>query len=220
LHGWGQNKEMMYPLVDKLKYKYKCVVIDMPGFGNSDFNDEKNIDEYTKSIHDFLMYKFHLRPTYIVGHCFGGKIAINYHLKYGVKSIALIASPILKSKRNLTYYFKVYSYKLKKRFLKTINAGSEDYKKTKKEMKKFFINVVNTYYDNQIKNIKIPILLLYSKEDEKVKFRVAKRLKRKLLRVRLKVINGDHFAYLTNRRVVAIEINDFFKERENHAYYL
>ena len=56
LHGWGQNKEMMSSLVEGLKNKYKCVVLDMPGFGNSKFNREKNIDEYTKNIHDF--YRF------------------------------------------------------------------------------------------------------------------------------------------------------------------
>ena len=41
LHGWGQNKEMMMPLVEELKGKYKCVLLDMPGFGKSKFNGVK-----------------------------------------------------------------------------------------------------------------------------------------------------------------------------------
>jgi len=221
LHGWGQNKEMMSSLVEGLKNKYKCVVLDMPGFGNSKFNREKNIDEYTKNIHDFLLYKLRIKPIYIIGHSFGGKVAINYHLKYGVKSVALIASPVLKVKRKLTYYFKVALYKLKKKLrIKDKNAGSEDYKNTKEEMKSFFVSVVNTHYNKEIKKIKIPILLIYSSLDEKVSLKEGIRLEKKLLRGKLRVIKGDHFAYLTNREVVNSLINNFFKEREKYGYYL
>ena len=96
LHGWGQNKEMMMPLAKQLEKKYTCIFIDMPGFGNSEFNNEKDIDEYVKTIHDFLCYKLYITPKYIVGHSFGGKVAIGYHLRYGVKGVVLIASPVLK----------------------------------------------------------------------------------------------------------------------------
>ena len=220
LHGWGQNKEMMIPLTRGLEKTYPCVVIDMPGFGNSEFNNEKDVDEYTKSIHDFLIYNLHLTPTYIVGHSFGGKIAVNYHLKYGVRGICLIASPVLKAKRSIVYYYKVILHKLKKRFKIKSNMGSVDYKNAKDEMKNFFVNVVNTYYDKKIKNIKIPVLMIYSKDDKKVDYKSAKKLEKKLLRTRLRVIKGDHFAYLNNRDIVVLELNNFFKERENHAYYL
>lgn len=221
LHGWGQNKEMMFSLVEGLKNKFKCVAIDMPGFGNSEFNGEKNIDEYTKTIHDFLLYKLHIRPMYIVGHSFGGKVAINYHLKYGVKSIALIASPILKVKRKFSYYLKVCLYKIKKKFnIYDENAGSEDYKNTNREMKSFFVSVVNTHYSKYIKKVRIPILLIYSMGDEKVNLKEGIRLKNKLLRGKLRVIKGDHFAYLNNREVINSLINNFFKEREEYGYYL
>ena len=82
LHGWGQNKEMMLPIANKLKKNYKCVVIDMPGFGNSEYNNEANLDEYCKTISDFLLLKLHLKPKYIIGHSFGGKVAFHYYLKY------------------------------------------------------------------------------------------------------------------------------------------
>jgi pimeloyl-ACP methyl ester carboxylesterase len=221
LHGWGQSIEMMMPLVENLKNKYRCIVLDMPGFGNSKFNGESNMDEYTKTIHDFLVYKLHVTPSYIVGHSFGGKVAINYHLKYGVKSIALIASPILKVKRKISYYFKVALYKLKKALsIDTKNSGSEDYKNTNVNMKKFFVSVVNTHYSKQVKKIRIPTLLIYSSNDEKVSVKEGIRLDKKLLRGKLRVIKGDHFAYLTNREVVSSLINNFFKEREKYDYYL
>ena len=171
LHGWGQNKEMMFPFLDELKRKYTCVFIDMPGFGNSEYNNEKDIDEYCKTIHDFLLLKLHINPKYIVGHSFGGKVGLHYYLKYGnIKGITLIASPILKPKRGFKYYFKVYLYKMKKLLKIKCNMGSVDYKNTKKEMRGFFINVVNTHYNKRLKEIKIPLLLIYSKKDEKVDY--------------------------------------------------
>ena len=113
LYGWGQNKEMMLSIANKLKKNYKCVLIDMPGFGNSSFNDEVDLDEYCETIKDFLLLKLHLTPKYIIGHSFGGKVGLHYYLKYKtIKGITLIASPILKPKRGIKYYFKVLLYKI------------------------------------------------------------------------------------------------------------
>jgi len=222
LHGWGQNKEMMLPLVERLKKHYKCIVVDLPGFGNSDYNNESNLDDYCETIHKFLLDELKVEPKYIIGHSFGGKVAINYYLKYkGIKGIGIIASPILKPKRKISYYFKVWLYKLKKKLKIKNNMGSEDYKNTKDEMKKFFISVVNTHYNKKIKQIKIPILLIYSYDDEKVSFTCGRRLNKKLENSRLKVIKGDHFAYLSNENIVSIEINNFIKENETkREYYL
>ena len=115
LHGWGQNIDMMLPLIDELKHKYKCVILDLPGFGKSNFNDSKTISEYVEKIRLFLEEK-QLLPKYLVGHSFGGKLCVEYYLKYqDVCKMALIASPILKPKRNFVYYYKVYKYKLIKK---------------------------------------------------------------------------------------------------------
>ena len=112
LHGWGQNKEMMLPLIEDLKDKYKCVILDLPGFGESKFNNAKNIEDYVDNIRLFLEQK-NMLPKYIVGHSFGGKLAVHYFLKYkDVNRIAIIASPILKPKRGIKYYYKIYKYKI------------------------------------------------------------------------------------------------------------
>ena len=36
LHGWGQNIEMMMSLAKPFSKKYNVLIIDLPGFGNSD----------------------------------------------------------------------------------------------------------------------------------------------------------------------------------------
>jgi pimeloyl-ACP methyl ester carboxylesterase len=221
LHGRGQNKEMMMPLVNRLKKHYTCVAIDMPGFGNSDYNQEINIEEYTKTIHDFLLLKLHLSPLYIIGHSFGGKVAIEYYLRYGhIKGVVLIASPVLKPKRTMLFYWNTIVYKIKKKLKIKTSMGSSDYRNAK-ELKSLLVSVVNTHYDKKLKNIKIPLLLIYSKEDKKVDFIKAKKLKNKVKKSTLKVIKGDHIADLNNENKVSMEINNFIKEnRLKREYYL
>ena len=48
LHGWGQNIAMMQMIGEALKYEYRIIIIDFPGFGLSDEPKEAiGIDGYT-----------------------------------------------------------------------------------------------------------------------------------------------------------------------------
>lgn len=212
LHGWGQTKEMMLPLVDELKYRYKCIIIDMPGFGQSMFNGEKNIDEYTEVIREFLM-KEKIKPKYIIGHSFGGKVAVNYYLKYGeISKIILMGSPVLKPRRTIKYFFKIIRNKILKKIFKTYKQrGSKDYNQCSIEMKKFFVNVVNTHYNKQIKNIRIPILLYWGDKDKAVPISKAKKLNKLLENSKLEIVKGTHFAYLENIYYTNMVIQAFLR---------
>ncbi len=213
LHGWGQSKESMIPLIETLKNKYKCVLIDLPGFGKSDFNNAKNIEEYTEYIRKFLEAN-NLLPRYIVGHSFGGKVAVEYYLKYkDIDKLFIIASPILKPKRHLNYYYKVIKYKLKKRLKIKGNEGSEDYKNCSKEMKSFFVSVVNTHYDKLVRNIEIPVILIWGNEDEKVPLKKACELNKKLKNSELYIMNGDHFAYIKNIEFTKLVIQKHLRRK-------
>lgn len=213
LHGWGQNKEMMLPIIDELKEKYKCILVDMPGFGESNYNGEKNIEEYVSTLRKFLEIN-NLLPKYVVGHSFGGKIALHYCLKYNdLSKLVIIASPILKPTRTFKYYYKVAKYKIKKTMkIKNNNKeGSDDYKNCSIDMKSFFVNVVNTHYDINIRNIDIPVLLIWGKNDNKVPLKKAKKLNKTLKNSELYIEKGGHFAYLENIQFTRLVIQKFFR---------
>lgn len=214
LHGWGQNKEMMLPLIDELKHKYKCIAIDMPGFGKTEFNDSKDIDEYTRSIREFLNKK-NILPKYIIGHSFGGKIAAEYYLKYqDIEKMVLIASPILKPKRSIKYYYKVYKHKLlKKMFRKKTYKGSNDYNNCPLHMKKFFVKVVNTHYNKEIKKINIPVMLLWGKNDRQVPVSKAKKLNKLIKESELHIVKGNHYAYIKNLDYSKLIIQKFIRRK-------
>ena len=94
LHGWGQNKEMMFPLIDNLKEKFTCVVVDLPGFGDTPFDNSINIEEYVNNLRKFLIDN-NITPKYIIGHSFGGKVAIHYYLKYIQQELLFLLKHIL-----------------------------------------------------------------------------------------------------------------------------
>lgn len=212
LHGWGQNKEMMFPLIDELKNNYRCILIDLPGFGKSEFNGSKNLEEYTVYLRNFLECR-NIIPRHIVGHSFGGKLALNYYLKYkDINSLTFIASPILRPKRGIKYYLKIYAYKLMKRLkINTCKKGSEDYRNCSKNMKSFFVNVVNRHFNKEIKNIKVPTLLLWGDKDEKVPLNKAKKIRKKIKCGQLVVEKGGHFAYLENIEFTRLIIQQFLR---------
>lgn len=212
LHGWGQNKEMMLPLIEELKSKYRCIVVDLPGFGKSNFNGSNTLDLYTGKLNEFLKEK-EICPEYIVGHSFGGKVAVNYYLKYkNIKGLVILASPLLKPKRTLKYYFKIYKFKImKKLHLDVKKQGSLDYKNCAKDMKPLFINVVNTHFDKVIKEIKIPTLLIWGDKDNKVPLDKAKKINKKLKDSKLHIQKGGHFAYLENIEFTKLIIQNFIR---------
>lgn len=216
LHGWGQNKEMMLPLIEELKCNYRCIVLDLPGFGESPFNDAETLNLYTEKLNEFLKGKG-IKPTYIVGHSFGGKVAVNYILKYGgVKGLILLASPILKPKRTVKYFFNIYKYKFKKKLNLAIKEyGSYDYKNCSKNMKSFFVNVVNTHFDKSIRLIESPVLLIWGNKDDKVPLSKAKLLNKKLKNSKLYIQKGGHFAYLENIEFTRLIIQQFIRGYDN-----
>ena len=81
LHGWGQNIQMMEPLVKGLKNK-KVLILDLPGFGESDEPDNVwSIEDYADFINKFVN-KLGYEKCSIIGHSFGGKIGLIYASKY------------------------------------------------------------------------------------------------------------------------------------------
>jgi pimeloyl-ACP methyl ester carboxylesterase len=142
------------------------------------------------------------------------EVALEYYLKYkDVSKLAIIASPLLKPKRNIVYYLKVYKYKLTKKIIKynKEKIGSDDYKKCPKEMKNFFVSVVNKHYNDCIKEVDIPVLLLWGNKDSKVPINKAKKLHKVIKNSKLHIIKGNHFAYLENLMYTKLVLNEFFR---------
>ncbi len=78
LHGWarGLSKEKYSNLINLLSKNFRVIALDFPGFGGSDQPPcPWGVDSYAKLVVNFLT-KLKVKPIAIIGHSFGGKVAI------------------------------------------------------------------------------------------------------------------------------------------------
>lgn len=201
LHGWGCNYTYFTNIANKID-NANCLLIDLLNFGESITIDEPlTFNDYIDSIVNFLKEK-QIKIDIIVGHSFGGKIAI-YLTKYiDTSCLILFAPSIYNKRRGLKYYSKILFYKIIKKvkcFKKYLNNfGSDDYKSLSGPMKKTMSNIVNFNVDEQVKNYSNPILLIFGNNDNITPLYLAKRIKKRAKNAYLFKIEGDHFAFLNN----------------------
>ena len=224
LHGWGQNTEMMKFIHDNLQQFFTVYSLDLPGFGKSNIMKEAfTADDYRDWLYDFIILN-NINNPIIIGHSFGGHIAIRYAAKYDVKKLVLTGGAGLKPKRGLDYYIKVYSYKTIKCILSlpglnkykekyTKNRGSSDYNNASGDLRKTFVNVVNSYVNDLLDQIQCPVLLVYGDQDVDTPLWMAKYFEKHLKNAGLVVFeNRGHYAYYEESNRFNIIINEFLKE--------
>lgn len=213
LHGWGQNIQMMDPLGKNISNK-RITILDLPGFGCSENPDfAYNISDYVSLLVEFFK-ELKISEPILIGHSFGGRLAIYYASLYPVKKLVLFGSPFIKREAN-TLKVKVLK-KLKK--IKILNhlaeymkghLGSSDYRNAKGVMRDVLVNVVNSDLTNQAKLIKAPTLLIWGDRDESVPKAEGQELEKLIPDSALIVLSGTHYCYLENLNHIRAILDNF-----------
>lgn len=83
LHGWRSSSKSWLQVQDDLvKFGFRVVVPDLPGFGETPEPKEAwSVRDYMEFVHSFEE-ALDLHPRALAGHSFGGRIAIFYAMKY------------------------------------------------------------------------------------------------------------------------------------------
>ena len=118
LHGWGANLSLMNPLHKHFERYFRTFSVDLPGFGLSDQPPRKwGMAEYASLVKGFLHNQGIERPI-LLGHSFGGKVSIFLAAQQQpIHKLILVDSSGIVPQRDLKYYFKIYSYKMARRFM-------------------------------------------------------------------------------------------------------
>ncbi|MEI7498023.1 MAG: alpha/beta hydrolase [Candidatus Falkowbacteria bacterium] len=90
LHGWGSEAQHLKILFQSLN---NYLAIDLPGFGQSQLpNTPWGLEEYAEMV-KLVVNTFQIKSPILIGHSFGGSIALQYALKFPqVKKLILIDS--------------------------------------------------------------------------------------------------------------------------------
>ena len=215
LHGWGQNIEMMKILGDNFADKFRITILDFPGFGESDEPKEAwTIDKYSEMLEEFVK-QLKIKKPIIMGHSFGGRVAIRYSARNPIEKLVLFGSPCIRIQENLP---------LKVRLLKGLKKlpgmnqlgeymkkyiGSRDYKAASPIMRQTLVEVVNEDLSKYAREIEEPTLLIWGEYDTEAPLSDARELERIMIDAALIVLPGTHYAYIENlQRVVSI-LNNF-----------
>ena len=215
LHGWGQNIAMMKPLGDLLSSTNRITIIDFPGFGESDdLKNDWTLDDYTDMLKQFIK-KLKIKKPILIGHSFGGRVAINYSSKEEINKLVLFGSPCIRTQKKLSLKVKILKFFMKIPCLKNIGEymkkyiGSRDYKAASPILRKTLVHVVNQDLTNEAKTIDKPTLLIWGEHDDESSVNDAKELEKIIEDSGLIVLPGTHYAYLENLNQVANILKTF-----------
>ena len=211
LHGWGRSSDEL--LFFKEHIKQNSLFIDFPPFGKS----EKDIVGWSiftyANLICFLCEKLGIKKFNLIGHSFGGRVAILLCVlcKDAVKKLVLLDSAGLKPRRGLKYYLKVWRFKrLKKKGLDTSRLGSEDYRNLPESVKPIFVSIVNTPLDEFLPFINCKTLIIFGEQDKVTPLYMARKLNRKIRKSKLVILkNCGHFCYVDRRVEVVCQVKNF-----------
>ena len=201
LHGWGQNIEMMKPLGDHLE-DYHITILDFPGFGeSSEPNHSMTIYDYVEVL-EILLDELNIHKPIIMGHSFGGRVAIVYASRNPVSKLVLFGAPcvrhnhksmkesLLKFAKKIPFMDKLGEYAKK-------YIGSTDYRYATPVMRETLVNVINEDLTSCAKKIQCPTLLIWGSLDTEAPIEEAKELEALLIDGGLVELPGrTHYAYL------------------------
>lgn len=203
LHGWGQNIAMMKSLADAFQKDYHILIIDLPGFGESEEPDFVwTLTDYMECIHELIVKKKIQNPI-LLGHSFGGKISLLYASHYEVDKLILCGSPYRVEIKKMPLKTKVLK-SLKKvpglnRFSKIAKkyVGSTDYKQASPLMRDILVQHINLDITEDVKKIKASTLIIWGDQDEEVPLECAYELENYISDAGVVIYPGcSHYAYL------------------------
>ena len=218
LHGWGQNIEMMDMLGRPFSDKFRVIVLDLPGFGQTPEPSKPwSVEDYTEMLSDFLS-SLKVKKPILIGHSFGGRIAICYAAKYETEKVVLLSSPFRPSKKKSSFKTKIYKLVKKVKFLKPLTEklrkkwGSADYLNASEINRGTLVKVVNEDLTEYAKNIKCPVLLIYGQKDVDVPITEGQVLEQLIPDAGLVTYEeAHHYAYLEKLSQTLSILNNFFE---------
>lgn len=194
IHGLSSNLQSWNKNISELKNEYRCIALDLPGYGKSTKNcTTYSLKDYADFINSFIEKK-DLHDVILVGHSMGGQVAVHTVLaaQDNFKSLVLIAPAGIETFSNDEALLMKASYtaemvenstpeQIRNNFKMNFYQFPEDAEfmvkeriamKSTDDMKIYSEVVVNNIHAmldepviDKLSSIEIPVLMIYGKND-------------------------------------------------------
>jgi pimeloyl-ACP methyl ester carboxylesterase len=209
IHGWLESHTTFTNISKLLSAKYRCILIDLPGFGQSDAIDKVTLNKISTTL-EKVLDKIGVSKYYLVGHSLGGAVTLVYADKHKeeVKKIVLI-SPFVTFRqfsKSVFYLIRniipVVIHKIlnwKKPNLYAINAFKIMYLLSDTDLYKY------------LRKVRKDILLVYGTKDSLLSIRPLQPLLGIMNNIHLAIFEDvRHYIFTYNSEELAQKIDLFF----------
>ncbi|MFA6533501.1 MAG: alpha/beta hydrolase [Patescibacteria group bacterium] len=207
LHGWGSNSERWQKVGEMLSEKgLKVIIPDLPGFGKSQIPKTAwNFNNYVSWTEEFVKI-LNIENCYLLGHSFGGAIAVKVTVNHPqkIKKLFLVASACIRKKTaskkflaKISKIVKIFSFLpyyllVRKAFYKYIIRKS-DYVYTEGIMKETYLKAISEDLSYYLSFIKAPTIIIWGDKDESTPLENAHFINQKIRNSKLIIIpEADH----------------------------
>lgn len=170
LHGWGRSGADFVPVLDGLD----AVAIHLPGFGPTAPPDAVwGTEDYAELVAEAITP---FAPVVVVGHSFGGRIAVRLAARYPelVSGLVLTGAPLVRmgtpTKPKLSYRVTKWLNRVgivSDSIMESLrrSAGSADYNATEGIMRDIMVKTVNENYDDDLTLVSCPTWMVWGEND-------------------------------------------------------
>jgi len=220
LHGWQSSKERWQKVKENIKNdEIEVITPDLPGFKpETELKKPWNLDNYVEWLKDFSQDR---EKFFLLGHSFGGRVAIKFASRYPEKLYGLILVSAAGIKKELTIskitpLFKKLSFLpgyqfLRKLFYRYILRRT-DYFEAQGPLKETIKNILEEDLTPFLKEIKVPVLIIWGERDKITPLSDAWLIKKEIKFSQLEILPDiGHTPHLENPELLAQKIKEFLK---------
>lgn len=230
LHGWGGNHQSWRPIAERLKDKFVIYTLDLPGFGASPLPRAFDLADYAREVERFLEAE-KITKAVLVGHSFGGSVAIKTCLLFPEKvaKLILVDSAGLRKtdfftgmeialvgrirKTVINTPFKKFYPRARDLYCRLRGLQNSDYNLAENEnLRQTLSRIFAEDLSNQLDKIMAPTLLFWGEKDPEdyTPLSHAEIFQEKIPNARLIVVpEAGHFSYLSDQKKFVEAIKDF-----------
>ena len=206
LHGWGLSAKIFAPVAKELrKLGHKVFVPDFPGFGNAGIPDKPLfLKDYVDFLSEYLKKK-KVHHAILIGHSFGGRVALKFTQAYPdrVHALILTGTPgytsvpkkklmlfIALAKIGKIFFFVPFFHFFREKVRRWYYyfVGARDYYRAEGVMRDTFKNIVQEELASSMRDVHVPTLLVWGEDDLITPVRVAHKMKETIHASELQII--------------------------------